>query len=100
MGAIKENNYTPEELLFANLGRAFAHPARKRILEILLRDEMKRNIDLSELLNLSQPSIKRHIGMLVSANLVQVDYYPHCYMISLNQNGLNPMKSFIESILN
>ncbi len=100
MGAIKDNNYTTEELLFANLGRAFSHPARKRILEILMKDEMKRNIDLSELLNLSQPSVKRHVGILALADLVQIEYYPHCYMISLNEKGLKPMKSFIESVFN
>ena len=100
MGAIKANNYSFEEMHFSKLGRAFAHPARRRIIQILLEKDHTRNIDLSTELKLSEPAVKKHLDQLSEAGLIHSEYQLHCYQITLNATGFEPMIRFFESFSN
>lgn len=46
MGAIKENHYTDKEFETAYLFDAVAHPARKRMVDLLSKYPFCRNTDL------------------------------------------------------
>ncbi len=88
MGSIKSNQYTTEETNLFLTTRAFAHPARIRMVK-LFQDKMElRNTDLCKELNLSKASVKGHLQMLKDANLISVEYLTHCYIVSLNEKGI------------
>jgi len=88
MGAIKSNNYTQREQDLFLIARAFAHPARIRIMKMLHSGMGLRNVDLSVELNLSKKTIKEHVDMIKDAKLIRIDYFMHYYLISLNSDGL------------
>lgn len=88
MGAIKENNYTQSELNLFLIARAFAHPARIKMLTELLIHRSYRNIDLAQILKLSKPAVKNHIQMLKDAELIQIEYSVHFYRVNLSHHGL------------
>lgn len=87
MGLIKENNYTDSEIQFALLGKAFGHPGRIRILNLLKQEGLLRNIDLYKLLNLSIPATHKHLGILKQANLIEEHYEIHHVYFSINETG-------------
>lgn len=89
MGLIKPNNYSDKELEFSRIGRAIAHPARNRIIELLLEYHFVRNIDLAAYLNLSQAMVTKHIDTLKDAKIVTCIYHVHYDQLTLNEDMLN-----------
>ena len=87
MGAIKENFYTENETNLFYAARAFAHPARVKILTELLTERSYRNTDLSKILRLSTVAIHNHIEMLKDANMIVITYSMHYYEIGLSSKG-------------
>lgn len=98
MGAIKDNFYTSEESNLFYVGRAFAHPARVKMITELLVEMPNRNIDLARILHLSSPTIKDHVEKLKDAELVNVNYFMHYYEISLNEKGRYWSELFLNSL--
>ena len=64
MGLTKENQYSVEQLRFAQLGKAIGHPARIRILELFKKEPHCRFEDLNQVLNLSQATVRAHVEKL------------------------------------
>ncbi len=87
MGAIKDNFYTLEESNLFYVGRAFAHPARVKMITELLTEMPYRNIDLARILKFSKSTMHSHIEMLKDAGLVSISYSMHYYIIELNEKG-------------
>lgn len=87
MGAIKENSYTIEETNLFYVARAFAHPARIRIITELLVENSYRNTDLAKILKLSKSTIHGHINMLKDAGIISIVYGMHYYNVELNAEG-------------
>lgn len=87
MGAIKENKYSFKETELFAIGRAIAHPARVKMITELLCDNAFSNTELSKQLQLSGPSVKAHVDKLNDAELIQVEYFVHFYLISLSEKG-------------
>jgi len=77
MGLIKPNNYDLNEMKFSLIANALSHPARKRIIEILLEERYVRNIDLIHYLNLSKASVTRHLTCMKRAELLECKYHIH-----------------------
>lgn len=96
MGAIKPGNYSIEEVLISKFGRAIAHPARAKIIRLLLNKEQFRNIDLSKKLQLSFSSVHNHIQVLKDADIIDVEYLPHEYMLKLKSDNFDLMKQLLE----
>lgn len=89
MGSIKDNYYLEEERKISQLCRAAAHPARVKIIDHLLSNQMGcRNTDLAKWLKFSKPTVKHHIDFMKEAELIQVDYFLHYYNIRLNEKGI------------
>ena len=89
MGLTKPNGYTNDELDFSRIGRAIAHPARNRIIELLLDCHFVRNTDLSNYLNLSQAMVTKHIDTLKDAKIVTCVYHVHYDQLVLNEEMLD-----------
>ena len=70
MGVTKTAAYTEEQLRLANLYKALGHPARIAILQHLLRLDCCICQDLTEVIDLSQPTLSRHLAVLRDAGLI------------------------------
>ncbi len=70
MGVTKTQAYTAEQLHLATLYKALGHPARIAILQHLLRLDCCICQDLTEVIDLSQPSLSRHLKVLRDAGLI------------------------------
>ncbi len=75
MGLIKANDYNGEEWQISIITKAMAHPARKRIVELVLEQHCVRNADLPALLNLHQATVTQHLGVLYQANVIRPIYH-------------------------
>lgn len=87
MGASKDNNYTNEEVLMSQFGRALAHPARSRMINLLRENKSFRNTDMCRVLKMRVSSVHAHIRILREADLVHVEYAQHEYHITLHQEN-------------
>ena len=70
MGTTKTEAYTPPQLELAAVCKALAHPARIAILEHLLSQECCICQDLTGIIDLSQPTLSRHLQVLRDAGLI------------------------------
>ncbi len=95
MGAIKFNNYTENDQELSLTARAFAHPARIKIIKMMLSGQAYKNIDLCSELNFSKKTVKAHIDVFKDANLVKIDYFMHYYLVSLNERGKRKADNFL-----
>lgn len=96
MGASKPNSYTEKELQISTIARALAHPARINMIQILREFKTYRNVDFARALKLSPTAIGNHIDKLKDAELVDIYYGPHHYLISLRSANLNRLSLFLE----
>ena len=96
MGASKTCQYTNEIKDLALIARALGHPARAQIISVLKTQPFTRNTDLTTILQLSKSSIFEHITKLVQAKLVELDFHPNCYHITLVPERLEELKELIE----
>ena len=87
MGATKDYNYSPEEIIVSLFGRAIAHPARSKMINILKRNKSFRNTDMCRILEMNVSTVHTHIRILKEADLVHVEYANHEYHITLNQEN-------------
>ena len=84
MGLIKQNNYDGEELRFATISNALAHPARKRIIEMTQTEDLVYQAVLPEMLNLCKTAVHNHILVMRKADLIDEYYFTHYSQIKLN----------------
>ncbi len=93
MGATKPNNYSLAEIQLSLIARALAHPARIKMVAALKQQDY-RNIDFTRKLHLANSTVKDHIDKLLEADIVDVEYYPHFYSISLKQKAFTDLTDF------
>jgi len=96
MGAIKANNYSNQELEISMIARGLAHPARVKILN-QLQKRVYRNIDFCRELRMNRSTIKEHLDKLIDADLISVEYFPHFYVLSLNEERMKAVKQLMNS---
>ncbi|MNU69494.1 Transcriptional repressor SdpR [compost metagenome] len=89
MGLIKPNNYSKNEMKFDAVSKAVSHPARSRIIDLLINYTFVRNIDLSEYLNLSPAMVTKHLDYLKRAEVIYCEYQIHYDILRLNQETLD-----------
>ncbi len=91
-----EPSATDEEL--AGLAWAVAHPARVRILKLLLAKKACVCGELVEMMPLAQSTVSQHLKILKEAGLVQgdVDGPKVCYCV--NPAGLARLKALVAAV--
>jgi ArsR family transcriptional regulator len=94
--AVQEQGTDDEEV--ANLTWAIAHPARVRILRILLARPSCVCGELVELMPLAQSTVSQHLKILKQAGLVQgeIDGPRVCYCV--NRAGLARFKELVAAL--
>ena len=97
MGAIKTNNYTPDEWDISMIARGISHPARVKIIKQLKMAEGIRNTDFCELLRMNKSSVKDHLDKLHDADLISVWWYlPNCYVVTLNRSRVARLEELMQ----
>ncbi len=71
MGVTKTDLFTKEQNELAQIAKAFAHPARIAILEILVESKSCINGDLVQELGLAQATISQHLRELKELGLIK-----------------------------
>jgi DNA-binding transcriptional ArsR family regulator len=94
MPASKKSFFTIEENEIALFGRAYAHPARVRILSILDENGYVRNCDLTQILKLDKSTIHDHLKKLEDADLIRTEFYMNSFYIYRNETVQDYMFGF------
>lgn len=83
MGATKTADYTEKELALARYAKAFSHPARVAILQLLLKKQACVCGDIVDELPLSQSTVSQHLKELKAAGLIkgEIEGVSTCYCI-------------------
>ncbi|GAB4009401.1 metalloregulator ArsR/SmtB family transcription factor [Spirosoma migulaei] len=84
MGVTKTEIFTTEQNRIADLAKAFAHPARVAILQMLIAKKACVCGDLVGELNLAQATVSQHLKELKRIGIIQGDINPPrvCYCIN------------------
>ena len=84
MGLTKTEVFTNEQNRMADLAKAFAHPARVAILEMLVNKKACICGDLVDELPLSQATVSQHLKELKRIGVIQGEIQPPkvCYCIN------------------
>ena len=96
MGATKDLNYTPEELLLAQICKAIAHPARAKMLLHLLNKGSFRNVDFSKKNQLAISTTHTHVYKLKEADLIHLEYADCQYYVTLKPNNIDVLQKLLE----
>ena len=84
MGLTKTEIFTEQQNRIADLAKAFAHPARVAILQLLIEKKACVCGDLVDELPLAQPTVSQHLKELKRIGIIQGDINPPrvCYCIN------------------
>lgn len=84
MGLTKTEIFTEEQNRMADLAKAFAHPARVAILQVLLAKKSCVCGDIVDELPLAQPTVSQHLKELKRIGIIQGEIDPPrvCYCIN------------------
>ncbi len=86
MPATKTKQYDFSEKQMAIIGRAVAHPARVRILNLLNQKGPLRNLELANCLRLSISTTHGHLKKLEDASLIKREFYLNSFFIRVNED--------------
>jgi ArsR family transcriptional regulator len=94
----KEKNPNISEDDLGELCKALGHPARIRLIRILLKKGECISGDLAEEFSLAQSTVSEHLRILKDAGLVKgtIDGPRRCYCV--NEERLNYFKSLVEKV--
>ncbi|GAB3574081.1 metalloregulator ArsR/SmtB family transcription factor [Spirosoma luteolum] len=84
MGVTKTEIFTTEQNRLADLAKAFAHPARVAILQLLISRKACICGDLVDELNLAQATVSQHLKELKRIGIIRGDIDPPrvCYCLN------------------
>ncbi|TVR59389.1 MAG: ArsR family transcriptional regulator [Spirochaetaceae bacterium] len=99
MATAKTDAFTQDEIAFAAIARALGHPARVRILRILLNRRSCVTGSLVDLLPLSQSTVSQHLKELREAGLVDgvIDGPRTCYCVT--ERAREMLRSFAADLV-
>lgn len=93
MGLRKPQDYSEEEISTALFGRAIAHPARVKIINLLNKNKLSLK-EIGRVINLSPTAVRNHLQILQDAKLLSIEYQVHFLLYTLN--GENYRQSFAD----
>jgi len=99
MGVTKTDVYTDEQNQLADLLKAIAHPARIAILQKLCTVDCCICRDFSDEIELSQPTISRHLSELKAAGLISGTITGTTKSYCLNPERWKVVTSIIQGFL-
>ena len=99
MGTSKSEEFTNKENKIAAYAKAFAHPARVAILQLLIKKQACVCGDIVDELPLSQSTVSQHLKELKAAGLIQgtIEGVSICYCI--NEKEWNNARKHLNELL-
>jgi len=97
MGVTRTDLFTKEQNEFAQLAKAFSHPARVAIMEYLLKANACINSDLVQELGLAQSTISQHLRELKSIGIIQGTIEGASMSYCINEETWNSLKVKFEA---
>jgi DNA-binding transcriptional ArsR family regulator len=100
VGISKTEEFTVKQNIIARYAKAFAHPARVAIIELLIKKQSCICGDIVDDIPLSQSTVSQHLKELKEAGLIKgtVDGVKTCYCI--NEKEWNAAKNYFSLLLN
>jgi ArsR family transcriptional regulator, arsenate/arsenite/antimonite-responsive transcriptional repressor len=93
----KKSTITDNEKKLARYAKAFAHPIRVRILEILSSQSCCYSGDLTEILPIAKSTLSQHLKELKNAGLIQGEIELPKIKYCLNKENWNEAKKMMTS---
>lgn len=87
-----------EDLQIAELARALGHPARLRILRLLLATPGCIGGDIVVAVGLAQSTVSEHLRILKAANIITGEISGPRICYALNPAALKPLADFIDGM--
>lgn len=98
MGALKEDVYTAAHMRLAELAKAIGHPARVAILEYLSETAGCICGDISNAVQLAQPTISLHLKALRDAGIIRGTVEGRAVCYCLNPDALSEVQDFLHML--
>lgn len=95
MGSTKRFYFADYEIQLANLYKALGHPARIRIIELLLSNGRLNCKGLNEYLRLAPSSILKHIHVLYEANIVGYENAKNSSYYVVNPKTMEVVQTYL-----
>ncbi len=99
MGVTKTEIFTEEQNRIADLAKAFAHPARVAILQLLARKKACVCGDLVDELPLAQATVSQHLKELKRIGIIQGEINPPRVCYCINQPVWEEAKQIFGALL-
>jgi len=99
MGSTKRIQYQPHEIQLADMYKALGHPARLRILELLISNESLFCKQLQYSLQLSAPTVSRHLQLLFDNNLIGSRVVNNMTFYIVNPLSLKHVKNYLKLVV-
>ena len=87
IGIVKKDTIKEEQQQLARIAKAFSHPVRIYLLELLSRQSCCYSGDLSEILPIAKSTLSQHLKELKDAGLIQGETEPPKIKYCLNREN-------------
>lgn len=98
MGASKNQFFPKNQNNTALLCKALSHPARVAMVEHLVAVNRCIGDDFQGFIPLSQPSISRHLKVLIAADLISCSFENNSYTYEIHPVALQLLHSYFDAI--
>lgn len=96
MSAKRPYHFNHKHSEIALFGRAISHELRLEILSMLLEQKSIRSVDLVRHFQTTKSNIHHHIEILKDAQLVQLFYTPHSYLLSIPKLSTEKVQNLLQ----
>ena len=98
MGATKTTDYTQQEMSIAKYAKAFSHPARVAILNLLLKKQACVCGDIVDEVPLSQSTVSQHLKELKEVGLIKGDIEGASVCYCIDEQAWNTAKKQLNQL--
>ncbi|MDR0795750.1 MAG: winged helix-turn-helix domain-containing protein [Tannerella sp.] len=90
---------TNEQIQLARFAKAFGHPVRVAILQMLAKQTCCYHGDMSEILPIAKSTLSQHLNELKDAGLIKGTFTPPMVLYCINQKNWKLAKSLFNALL-
>ncbi|WP_343748677.1 helix-turn-helix transcriptional regulator [Fluviicola sp.] len=95
MGSTKHFHYSEETTAISLFGRAFAHPCRIKMVELLIEAKTLNNQEFSHYFGMTRSTIHDHLVKLWQAGVIEIESCEAGTLVSLNMEQLDFIRQLI-----
>ena len=97
MGSTKRIGYSKSIIEFSNLFKALGHPARLKILELIVKEGQLNCKSLTFLLPLSQATISKHTSIMIECGILGVECMKNNSYYTINNEIIPLINTYLFS---